>query len=105
FAGFEGFGKSRLLAGALALLCACGGSRAPAASPSEPSATLMLRTTGAVEEATLRGDRFFGADFEIARLGPEYRGRAYGSLVDLRWSDGKLEGVSGSDRTELYLDE
>ncbi len=52
---------------------------------------------------TIDGDRMFGPQIEIARYGTEYRGRAFGRIVDLRSNEGLIEGSVDSERTELHL--
>jgi hypothetical protein len=95
-----------LLSLTVVFTAACGGSRTPASSPEVPSGTMTLRTTdNTVEQATVIGDRFFGPDVEIAREGDNYRGRAFGQLLDLEWRGSTLQGIAGSDRTELHLKE
>jgi hypothetical protein len=80
-------------------------ARAPAAAPStEPSNTLLLHMPGSMQHMTIEGDRMFGPQIEVARYGTEYRGRAFGRIVDLRSSERLIEGSVGSARTELHLE-
>jgi hypothetical protein len=65
---------------------------------------ITLRTPGALATATLDGTRIFGPEMEVARYGDAYRGRTTRGVVDLRSRDGVIEGVVGSERTELHLE-
>jgi hypothetical protein len=84
-------------------LAACA-APTPANAPEPQPATISLRTPGSLSTATLDGARMFGPDIEVARYGDAYRGRSSKGLVDLRSANGTIEGVVGSGRTELHLE-
>jgi hypothetical protein len=76
----------------------------PANSPNAEPETMTLRTPGDLSHVTFDGARLFGPQIEIARDGASYRGRSPHGLVDLRSHDDTIQGVVGSDRTELHLE-
>jgi hypothetical protein len=77
----------------------------PANAPDQQLETITLRTPGNLSTATFDGARIFGPELEIARDGDTYRGRSSRGLVDLRSESGTIEGVVGSGRTELHLED
>jgi|SRR5579859_6481307 len=90
---------------ALALVPLACAASLPANAPREAQPeTITLRTPGQLASATLDGTRLFGPELEVARYGDAYRGHSARGVVDLRSSDGTIEGVVGWGRTELHLE-
>ena len=83
---------------------ACAASPPPN-TPAEPQPeTITLRTPGQLASATIEGTRIFGPEIEVARYGDHYRGRSARGVIDLRSHDDTIDGVVGSARTELHLE-
>jgi hypothetical protein len=83
---------------------ACAAPPPPNAPAETEPQTITLRTPGELASATLEGTRIFGPEIEVARYGDQYRGRSLRGVVDLRSSNDTIEGLVGSARTELHLE-
>ena len=95
----------RNLALATALpLSACAAPYPANAPPEAQPETILLRTPGELASATLDGERLHGPQIEVSRYGDTYRGRSPKGLVDIRSQNDTIEGVVGSGRTELHLE-
>jgi hypothetical protein len=90
------------LAVTLAFASGCGGSAQQ--PPSSPERTMSMRTNLGTDDATLVGDRLYGAEFEVSKVGSDYRGRAFGAQIDLKLGDGTLVGFA-RDRTDLHFED
>jgi len=82
------------------------GCTAASPEPSAPRAPIehvTLRFPGGFDQIALEGDRIFSPHMEVARYDDEYRGHAFRKAVSLRARDLLIEGIVGSDHTELYI--
>lgn len=72
-------------------------------APTGPEEFFVLHTGTAVTEVRIAGHDLSGADIQLSYTAEGIRGRAFGRLVDLQWSDTKVTGFFGDGRVELTI--
>lgn len=88
-------------------LVLAGCAAAPVAPSPEGEAADSFRFIGGGASMTarlLRPDYLWSATGEVQHFPDGYRGRWRGESVDLRTSEGKIDGFVGGQRTELHLE-